>query len=161
MEGMDTWMPICILKKELEVKYMQIKFWGWSCSPADDPAARCAQNFINKAALWDYLYQFCPIFPHSVFFWYTPSLHFQVYDTHNKVKAAADPVWGSSAMKESPVSCSTSALGGEDRQKAWKKADSFHEQKQLLRVSSCFPTPSLHTALILPSQLCSPSPAPE
>lgn len=36
-----------------------MKFWGWGCSLADDPAARHAQNFINKAVLWDYFYQFC------------------------------------------------------------------------------------------------------
>lgn len=143
MEVMDTWMPIHILQKELKIKYMQIKFWGWGCSPsADDPAARCAQNFINKAVLWDYFYQFCSIFPHLVFFWYTPSLHFQVHDIY-KVKAAPEPVWGSSALRESPVSCGSPATGGEDRQKAWKKADSFQEQKELFGVSSRFPTLSL------------------
>lgn len=41
------------------------------------------------------------------------------------------------------MSCGTPAMGGEDRQKAWKKADSFQEQKELFGVSSCFPTLSL------------------
>lgn len=46
-------------------------------------------------------------------------------------------------MRESPVICDTPAMRGEDRQKGWKKADSFQKQKELFRVSSCFPTPSL------------------
>lgn len=120
-------------------------------------------NFINKAALWDYFYQFCSIFPHLVFFWYNPSLNFQVYDKNNKEKVAAEPVWSSSAMRRSPVSRGTPAMGGEDRQKAWKKADSFQEQKELFSISSAFPTPSTAHSTGPPPASCaiSLSPAPE
>lgn len=157
MEVMDTWMPIHILQKELEIKYMQIKFWGWGCSPfADDPAARCAQNFINKAVLWDYFYQLCSVFPHLVFYWYTPSLHFQVYDIYNKVKAAAEPVWGSSC--ELWHSCH--GRGGQ--------AESLEEGRLISRAEGAFwgqqllsyPLPCTQHCSS-PSQPCSTSPAPE
>lgn len=64
-------------------------------------------------------------------------------------------------MKESPASCGIPALGGEDRHKAWKKADSFQEQKELFRVSSCFPTLPLHTALVLPQPALLSFPSPK
>lgn len=64
-------------------------------------------------------------------------------------------------MKERPVSRGTPAMRGEDRQKAWKKAASFQEQKNIFRVSSCFPTPSpAHSTRHLPAS-CGLPPQPQ
>lgn len=135
-------MPIHIVQEELEIKYMEINLWRRGCSPsADVLATRRAQNFINKAALWDHFYPFCSIFPHLLFFWYTPSLHFQVYYIYNKAQAAPELVQGPPEMQAK--SCAALALtprggsrGREVSRKGWKKAGGF-------RVSHRFPTSSL------------------
>lgn len=148
-------MPIHIVQEELEIKYMEINLWRRGCSPsADVLATRRAQNFINKAALWDHFYPFCSICPHLLFFWYTPSLHFQVYYIY-KAQAAPELVRGPPEMQAK--SCAALALtprgggrGGEVSRKGWKKADPFQKQKEVLGSAVAFLQAPLQAALLLP-----------
>lgn len=75
---------------------------------------------------------------------------------YNEAQAAPELVQGPPAMKAK--SCVAMALlprgdgtGGQVRQKGWKKADPFQEQKAVFRVSSCFPTPSPASSIAPPA----------
>lgn len=116
------------------------------------------QNFINEAALWDYFYQLCSIFPHLIFFQYTPSLHFQVYCIYNEAKAAPELVQAPPAIQGK--SCAAMALlprrvGGEVRRKLthFKSRRRFQGQQSLSHTLPC----KRHCSF--PSQPCSPSQA--
>lgn len=145
-------------KKEWEIKYMQTKVWGWGCSPsADDPAAKCAQNFINRAPLWDYFYQFhLPSFRlrHSI-----PTLSSVWHIQQGIGSSRASLKLLSNEGKSWELWHSYHGRGGQ--------AESLEEGRLISRAEGVFQgqqllsyPPPLHTALVLPQSALLSLPSP-